>query len=109
MLYRSETFEKLDFKLRDNPEFIEVPLKRFRHKRAFRFWHAVRDNLSAGARGAFYALLGRRSLLWDTPLLHGIIWKLVGSRPRLYLPTTSNDTAISIKTRSRIAGVTLKR
>jgi len=31
-------FEKLDFKLRENPEFEEVPLKRFRHKRAFRFY-----------------------------------------------------------------------
>ncbi|NMN74171.1 hypothetical protein [Rhizobium sp. 57MFTsu3.2] len=81
MLYRSETFEELDFKLRDNPEFEEVPLKRFRHKRAFRFYGTLCEiTLVQEREGPFTLFWGDAPFWWDTPLLHGVIVE-VGGEP----------------------------
>ncbi|CCM75623.1 hypothetical protein BN77_2792 [Rhizobium mesoamericanum STM3625] len=74
MVYRSETFRELDSKLRDIPEFEEVPLKRFRHKRAFRFYGTLCEiTLVQGGEGPVTLFWGDAPFLWDTPLLHGAL------------------------------------
>jgi hypothetical protein len=73
MLYRSETFNELDCKLRGIPEFEEVPLKRFRHKRAFRFYGTLCEiTLVQEREGPLTLFWGDVSFRWDTPLLHGV-------------------------------------
>jgi hypothetical protein len=81
MLYRNETFKELDSKLRDIPEFEEVPLKRFRHKRAFRFYGTLCEiTLVQEREGPFTLFWGDVPFRWDTPLLHGVLVE-VGSEP----------------------------
>jgi hypothetical protein len=74
MLYRNETFKELDSKLRDIPEFEEVPLKRFRHKKAFRFYGTLCEiTLIQEREGPFTIFWGDVPFRWDTPLLHGVL------------------------------------
>ncbi|ARO32676.1 hypothetical protein NXC14_PA00411 (plasmid) [Rhizobium sp. NXC14] len=81
MLYRSETFEELDTKLREIPEFEEVPLKRFRHKRAFRFYGTLCEiTLVQEREGPFTLFWGDVPFQWDNPLLHGVL-VVVGMEP----------------------------
>lgn len=73
MLYRNETFKELDSNLRDIPEFEEVPLKRFRHKRAFRFYGTLCEiTLVQEREGPLTLFWGDVPFRWDTPLLHGV-------------------------------------
>ncbi|MFK3781727.1 nucleotidyltransferase domain-containing protein [Agrobacterium sp. NPDC089420] len=79
MLYRNETFEELDSKLRDIPEFEEVPLKRFRHKRAFRFHGTLCEiTLVQDGEGPFTLFWGDVPFRWDTPLLHEDLMEVGG-------------------------------
>ncbi|HTO31414.1 MAG TPA: hypothetical protein VL202_09590 [Pararhizobium sp.] len=81
MLYRNETFKELDSKLPDIPEFEEVPLKRFRHKRAFRFYGTLCEITLVQERdGPFTLFWGDVPFRWDTPLLHGFLVE-VGREP----------------------------
>lgn len=81
MLYRNETFNELDFKLRDIPEFEEVPLKRFRHKRAFLFYGTLCEiTLVQEREGPITLFWGDVPFRWDTPLQHGALVD-VGGEP----------------------------
>ena len=74
MLYRSENFKELDSKLRGIPEFEEVPLKRFPHKRAFRFHGTLCEiTLVQEREGPFTLFWGDVPFRWETPLLHGVL------------------------------------
>lgn len=71
MVYRSETFREFDAKLQDIPEFEEVPLKRFRHKRAFRYHGTLCEITLVQERERPLTLFwGDVPFLWDAPLLH---------------------------------------
>lgn len=73
MVYRSETFKERDSKLREIPEFEEVPLKRFRHKGAFRFYGTPCEiTLVQEREGPFTLFWGDVPFRWDTPLLYGV-------------------------------------
>ncbi|KWV54878.1 hypothetical protein AS026_38110 [Rhizobium altiplani] len=74
MIYRSETFRELDSKLRGIPEFEAVPLKRFRHKRAFHFYGTLCEvTLVQEREGPFTLFWGDVHFRWDIPLLHGAL------------------------------------
>ncbi|MRH96353.1 hypothetical protein GH784_13770 [Agrobacterium sp. CNPSo 675] len=79
MLYRNETFKELDSKLRDIPEFEEVPLKRFRHKRAFRFYGTLCEiTLVQEREGPITLFWGDVPFRWNTPLLHKALVDVCG-------------------------------
>ncbi|MGO4569953.1 hypothetical protein AB4Z52_34215 [Rhizobium sp. 2YAF20] len=81
MVYRSETFKEFDAKLQDVPEFEEVPLKRFRHKRAFRYYGTLCEITLVQVRKQPLTLFwGDVPFLWENPLLHGTLVE-VGREP----------------------------
>jgi hypothetical protein len=81
MVHRSETFKEFDIRLQNVPEFEEVPLKRFRHKRAFRYYGTLCEiTLVQERERPLTFFWGDVPFLWDTPLLHGALVE-VGREP----------------------------
>jgi hypothetical protein len=82
LLYRGGNFRELDIKLHDISEFEEVPLKRFRHKRAFHFLGTLCEItlVQEHAERPVTLFWGEVPFLWDTPLLHGAMIE-VGGEP----------------------------
>lgn len=81
LVYRCETFSEFDVKLQNILDFEEVPLKRFRHKRAFRYYGTLCEITLVQERERPLTLFwGDVPFFWDTPLLHGALVE-VGSEP----------------------------
>ena len=71
MIYRSENFEHFDLRLKEATDFKEVPLKRFRHKRAFQYRNTLCEIMLVKGQDTPTTLFwGDVPFLWDTPLLH---------------------------------------
>ncbi|WP_337271143.1 hypothetical protein [Oryzifoliimicrobium ureilyticus] len=79
LLYRSESFEEFDVKLTAMPDFEEVPLKRFRHKRAFNFDGTLCEIILVQERETPLTLFwGNVSFYWESPLLHDVSLNIAG-------------------------------
>ncbi|WP_245512982.1 hypothetical protein [Rhizobium sp. BK376] len=80
LLYCGEDFQVFDRVLRELPDFQEVPQKRFRHKRAFRFLGTVCElTLVQGPEERPTTLFwGDVPYAWESPLLHGSLVEICG-------------------------------
>ena len=72
LIYCEENFGQFDRAVKTIPEFVEVPLKRFRHKRAFKFLGTLCEvTLIQGTRERPTTLFwGEVPYVWASPLLH---------------------------------------
>lgn len=71
MVHQSESFGDFDARLKEIADFEEVPMKRFRHKRAFRYRNTVCEVLLVKGQSRPTTLFwGDVPFYWNTPLLH---------------------------------------
>ncbi|NKJ07904.1 MULTISPECIES: hypothetical protein [unclassified Rhizobium] len=79
LVYRCESFGEFDIKLQNILDFEEIPLKRFRHKRAFRHFGTLCEvTLVQEQERPLTLFWGDVPFFWDTPLLHGALMDVGG-------------------------------
>jgi hypothetical protein len=82
LVYRGENFKHLDAVIEAIPDAVEVPLKRFRHKRAFHVFGTLCEIMLVQEfeERPITLFWGDVPFAWDVPFLHGSLIQ-IGEQP----------------------------